>query len=185
MGHGYGKHVRSHVVIASKEGAVGLWHRQWGQGNPAMSRWWIFEHVPQVSFAQVRIYCSARWDLSFQKLNFNSLTVDCGWGTWDAWAACTKEATGTCGVQGGGKTQRTRTKSFSATNGGVACEADSMEESWLCCANSTTDATGCTVATVVCLPGNAINSIIKMQISNQSSSICKSTSSISLEPIKY
>ena len=92
-------------------------------------------------------------------MNLNSSIVDCGWATWSDWGDCTKEASGTCGEQGGGTRERTRTKSFEGANGGEECEADSMEESWSCCANSTTDATGCTDPTEVCLPGNEINLI--------------------------
>ena len=98
-------------------------------------------------------------------MNLNSSIVDCGWATWSDWGDCTKEASGTCGEQGGGTRERTRTKSFEGANGGEECEADSMEESWSCCANSTTDATGCTDPTEVCLPGNEINLIIAIKAS--------------------
>ena len=48
-------------------------------------------------------------------------------------------STGTCGEQGAGQRERSRTKSYDGSNGGQSCEADSMKESWLCCPDKTTD----------------------------------------------
>ena len=54
-----------------------------------------------------------------------------------------------------------RTHDPAAANAGaVDCEATSMEENWLCCADGNTDASTCTDPAEVCLTGNEINSIV-------------------------
>ena len=85
-------------------------------------------------------------------LNLNSPIVDCDWAAWDTWTNCTKIDSEDCAVQGGGKRERTRSQSIAEQNSGVDCEADSMDENWLCCADKDTDSDNC--PTEECLEGN-------------------------------
>ena len=87
------------------------------------------------------------------RLNLNSKIVDCSWDAWADWALCEKTDSGTCGVQGGGNSERTRDHLVEAANvGGIDCEATSIVENDPCCADEDTDATNC--AGTECLSGN-------------------------------
>ena len=83
-------------------------------------------------------------------LNLPSPIVDCDWAAWDTWTNCTK--IDSCAMQGGGNRKRERAQSPVQMNSGVDCEADSMEENWLCCADKGTDSDNC--PTEECLEGN-------------------------------
>lgn len=69
--------------------------------------------------------------------------VDCDWAAWGTWTNCTKIDSEDCAVQGGGNRERTRSQSIAEQNSGVDCEADSMDENWLCCADKDTDSNNC------------------------------------------
>ena len=95
------------------------------------------------------------YDLVISWPNLNSKIVDCSWDAWVDWTDCTKTATGTCGVQGGGNSQRIRAHLIEAANvGGIPCEAASIEDNNPCCADKDTDSTNC--ATEECLPGKVL-----------------------------